>query len=85
MLIKDKPMSSTNGGGAQPRMVRLAELWERRSAKGATYFSGFLGDAQLVMFDGGEREHPPRPGETVHVWRLFVQERDPARRPGGGR
>jgi hypothetical protein len=33
------------------------------------------------MFDGGEREHPTRPEETVHVWRLMVQERDPARRP----
>src|SRR3954454_12927140 len=71
----DRPM---NG---EPRMVRLAELWERTSARGTRYFSGFMGDAQVLLFDGGEREHPTKPGETVHVWRLMVQERDPARRP----
>ncbi len=68
-----------------PRMVKLAELWQRESAKGTTYFSGFMGDAQVLLFDGGEREHPKRPGETVRVWKLMVQERDPSRRPGGGR
>src|SRR5689334_12618201 len=68
-------------GSGDPRMVKLAELWERTSARGTRYFSGFLGDAQILMFDGGEREHPTKPGETVHVWRLMVQERDPARRP----
>jgi hypothetical protein len=65
----------------QPRMLRLAELWERTSAKGARYFSGFMGDVQLLLFDGGEKEHPTRPGERVHVWRLMAQERDPNRRP----
>src|SRR3954463_12360823 len=70
-----------NYGNGDQRMVRLAELWERTSARGTRYFSGFLGDAQVLMFDGGEREHPTRPGETVHAWRLMVQERDPARRP----
>jgi hypothetical protein len=63
------------------RMVRIAELWERTSGKGTRYFSGHMGDAQLLMFDGGEREHPTRAGEKVHVWRLMVQERDPNRRP----
>jgi hypothetical protein len=63
------------------RMVKIAELWERTSAKGTRYFSGFMGDCQVLMFDGGEKEHPTRPGETVHVWRLMVQERDPSRRP----
>ena len=41
---------------------------------------------QVLLFDAGEREHPTRPGETVHVWRLVLQERGPgaggARRPG---
>jgi hypothetical protein len=67
--------------GSDARMVKLAELWERTSARGTRYFSGFLGDAQVLMFDAGEREHPTKAGETVHVWRLMVQERDPARRP----
>src|SRR4051794_29569581 len=62
-------------------MVKLAELWERTSARGTRYFSGFMGDTQVLMFDGGEQPHPTKPGETVHVWRLMVQERDPARRP----
>jgi hypothetical protein len=67
--------------GGDPRMVKLAELWERTSARGTRYFSGFMGDAQVLLFDGGEKAHPTRAGETVHVWRLMVQERDPARRP----
>ena len=62
-------------------MVKLAELWERTSARGTRYFSGFMGDAQVLLFDAGERPHPTREGEVVHVWRLMVQERDPARRP----
>jgi acyl dehydratase len=62
-------------------MVKLAELWERQSAAGRRYFSGFLGGAQLLLFDNGEHPHPTRPGETVHVWRLMLQERDPSRRP----
>src|SRR3982750_1222563 len=62
-------------GSGDARMVKLAELWERASAKGTRYFSGFMGDAQVLLFDGGERPHPTRPGETVHVWRLMVQER----------
>ena len=62
-------------------MVKLTELWERTSSRGTRYFSGFLGDVALVMFDAGERDHPTRPGETVRVWKLMLQERDPARRP----
>jgi hypothetical protein len=33
------------------------------------------------MFDGGERDHPSRPGEKIRVWRLMVAERDQDRRP----
>jgi hypothetical protein len=36
-------------------LVKLATLWQRKSAKGATYFSGFMGDLQLLLFDGGRR------------------------------
>jgi hypothetical protein len=43
------------------RMVKIATLWQRKSARGATYFSGFMGDCSLVMFDGGMQPHPPRP------------------------
>jgi hypothetical protein len=69
---------------AAPRMVKLAELWERTSAKGTRYFSGFMGDCQVLMFDGGTKPHPTKPDETVHIWRLMVQERDPDHRPRNG-
>ena len=62
-------------------LVKPTSLWERQSAKGTRYFSGFMGDAQILLFDGGEKDHPTRPGEKVRVWRLMVQERDLARRP----
>jgi len=42
---------------------------------------GFMGDAQVLLFDGGEKAHPTKPGEVVRVWRLMVQERDPSWRP----
>ena len=67
--------------GDAPRMVKLTELWERTSAKGTRYYSGFLGSAQLLLFRDGERDHPTRPGEKVVVWKLLAQERDPNRRP----
>jgi hypothetical protein len=69
----------------QARMVKLADLWQRKSAKGTTYFSGYLGDCQLLVFKDGEKPHPTKPDETVIVWKLLVQERDPARRPQGKR
>jgi hypothetical protein len=61
------------------RMVKLATLWERTSNKGNRYFSGFLGDAQLLMFEPGEVTRPI--GEVVQTWKLLVQERDTERRP----
>ena len=61
------------------RMVKLAELWQRRSAKGTTYFSGFLGDVQILMFADGEITRPS--GEVVRTWKLLIQEPDPNRRP----
>jgi hypothetical protein len=68
---------------SDPRMLKLATLWERTSAKtGKTYFSGFMGDVQLLLFDGGMKPHPTRPDEEVHTWNLLAQERDPSRRPG---
>ena len=62
------------------RLVKICELWQRKSSKtGKTYFSGFMGDVQVLMFRGGEVTRPN--GEVVQTWRLFVQERDPERRP----
>ena len=65
------------------RLIKIGEMWERVSAKGTRYFSGFLGDAQLLLFEAGERDHPSRPGEKVKVWNLLVGERNrPAQREG---
>jgi hypothetical protein len=63
------------------RKVKLAELWQRKSAKGTVYFSGFMGDCQILLFKEGNKPHPTRPDEEVIVWRLFAQERDRERRP----
>ena len=68
-----------------PHMVKLSEVWERTSAKGTRYFSGFLGSAQLLIFEDGQKPHPTRHGELVTVWNVLLQERDPSRRPGGGK
>ena len=63
------------------RFVKPATLWQRKSAKGTVYFSGFRGDCQILLFKEGKRPHPSRPAEDVIVWKLVVQERDPERRP----
>ena len=34
----------------QPRMVKLCDLWGNKNAKGVVYFSGFMGDAQVLLF-----------------------------------
>jgi hypothetical protein len=66
--------------GERKPMVLLTTVWERTSAQGNRYFSGFLGNSQLLMFDDGEQPHPTREGETVHVWKVLLQERDHAPR-----
>jgi hypothetical protein len=52
-------------------LVKLAELWQRTSAAGNVYYSGFMGGCTLLMFDDGEHPHPTREGETVHVWKFW--------------
>jgi hypothetical protein len=65
------------------RMVKLASLWQRNSAKGATYFSGYMGGVQVLLFKEGEKPHPTRPDETVTVWNLLIQEKDQNGKTGG--
>jgi hypothetical protein len=67
-----------------PRMVSLCKVWERTSAKGTRYFSGFLGSAQLLIFEDGQKPHPTRPGEVVTVWNVLLQELDLSRHQRGG-
>jgi hypothetical protein len=47
--------------------------------KGRQYYSGFMGDVQLLMFQGEQVTRDN--GEVVQTWKLFAQERDPERRP----
>jgi hypothetical protein len=61
--------------------LKLAELWQRESREGRTYYTGYMGGVRLVMLDAGEQPHPTREGETVRVWNLLAQERpQPSRR-----
>jgi hypothetical protein len=55
--------------------VLLCEVWERTSAKGALYYSGYLANCSVVLLRDGERPHPKRPDETITVWKLLVSER----------
>ena len=71
--------------GERKPMVLLTTVWERTSAAGNRYFSGYLGNSQLLMFDDGEQPHPTRPGETVHVWKVLLQEREAPRQQSATR
>jgi hypothetical protein len=64
--------------------ILLAELWERESKHGNVYYSGFWGNLSVALLRDGERPHPTRPDETITVWKLVAQERQPrpaAQRP----
>ena len=50
--------------------------WESRD------YSGFLGNLSVALLRDGERPHPTRPDETVIVWKLVAQERQPRPRSG---
>jgi hypothetical protein len=66
--------------GDRKPMVQIATLWERTSKIGNVYFTGFLADAQLLMFKGEEITRDN--GDVVRTWKLLVQERDrPQQRP----
>ena len=50
--------------------VRLATVRERTSASGNRYFSGFLGDASVLMFRDSDADN-----EWGEAWAVYVQER----------
>jgi hypothetical protein len=85
-MNRDYPRRDASGDArpaASRRKLKLCELWERQSAKGNAYLSGFWGDLSLIAFCE-ERPHPKRPDEAIRVWSIFAEERDQNRRPGGG-
>lgn len=61
-------------------IVRLATVHKRKSSKGNEYFSGFMGDAMLLLFRDSDADSD-RWGEA---WKVLVQER-PRKRADGGR
>jgi hypothetical protein len=50
--------------------VLLCQLWERTSAKGTVYLSGFLGKARLVGFKGEQR------ADGTRIWDIYLPGRD---------
>jgi hypothetical protein len=61
---------STVSGGRQPKVL-LMTLSERTSAKGRRYFSGWLGKASAVAFEG----EPDKFGNPT--WDLYAAEPQP--------
>ena len=49
------------------------ELWQRKSARGTTYLSGFLGKAKVVAFKK-QGELPPG---VEAVWQVFITSQPP--------
>jgi hypothetical protein len=68
---------STVSGGRQPKVL-LMTLSERTSAKGRRYFSGWLGKASVVAFEG----EPDKFGNPS--WDVFVNEPQPREGLAGG-
>jgi hypothetical protein len=52
---------------APPPKVLLCTLWQRTSAHGTEYLSGFLGKGRIVAFRG-----EPTP-EGIPTWNVFLQ------------
>jgi hypothetical protein len=61
---------ATVSGGRQPKVL-LMTLSERTSGKGRRYFSGWLGKASVVAFEG----EPDKYGNPS--WDVFVAEPQP--------
>lgn len=59
--------------------ILLVTLWERTSAKGNTYLSGFLGKARVIGFRGEPRE------DGTPVWEIYLQPgKEQEERAGSG-
>ena len=52
---------------ADPRKILLTVLWQRTSASGREYLSGFLGKARIVGFKGEPT------ADSTPTWDLYVQ------------
>jgi hypothetical protein len=59
--------------------VLIATLWERTSAKGNTYLSGFLGKARVIGFRG------ERTADGTQTWDIYLQLGKEQEERGGGK
>lgn len=64
-----------------PPSVELATLWERESARGTRYLTGYLGRARVTLLPGEPT------AEGTPTWRLLIAAAPPRQgeaRPAGG-
>src|SRR5688572_8395349 len=61
---------------ARSPRVRLTALWERRSKDGKQYFSGYLGNARLLIFRDDRSEAPDG---AVALWDVYLEQAPPKR------
>jgi hypothetical protein len=54
----------------------LCRLIERESAKGTRFFTGYLGDAKIVLLPDRE-SNPDKLYGGIASWQLFIEERRP--------
>lgn len=52
--------------------IPIAKLWQRTSARGNTYFTGFLGQARVLLMENRERKDDK---DATHV--LLIAENKP--------
>lgn len=47
--------------------VKLGSLWSNESKNGATYLSGNLGDAKILVFPNSFKKEPKHPDFIVYI------------------
>jgi len=48
-------------------MIKLTSLWKGTTKDGKTYFKGYLGDSQLMIFENGYKTEDKHPDYIVYV------------------
>ncbi len=47
--------------------IKLTSLWKNKTEKGQEYFSGYLGDAKLMIFPNGYKKEDKHPDYIVYL------------------
>ena len=56
----------------------IGVLWEKKTAKGGTWFSGVIDDRHVVVFWNGKKTNPKAPD-----YRVLLARKDPESSTGG--